>query len=74
MLKPSFRYGGFQDITFQKLAKEELKKAKEIAEKASINKSEFIANMSHELRTPINVTLAGVQLFELYLKNDCLFR
>ncbi|MGH4122070.1 MAG: PAS domain-containing sensor histidine kinase [Clostridium sp.] len=70
LLQPSFRYGVFQDITFQKNAKEELKKAKETAEKASINKSEFIANMSHELRTPINVTLAGVQLFELYLKND----
>lgn len=69
LLQPSFRYGVFQDITFQKNAKEELKKAKELAEKASINKSEFIANMSHELRTPINVTLAGVQLFELYLKN-----
>lgn len=73
LLEPSFRYGVFQDVTFQKLAKEELKKAKEIAEKASINKSEFIANMSHELRTPINVTLAGVQLFELYLKNDSYF-
>jgi PAS domain S-box-containing protein len=72
-LEPSFRYGVFQDITAKKLAKEDLKKAKEIAEKASINKSEFIANMSHELRTPINVTLAGVQLFELYLKNDSYF-
>jgi PAS domain S-box-containing protein len=70
LLEPSFRYGVFQDITFQKNVKEELKKAKEIAEKASLNKSEFIANMSHELRTPINVTLAGVQLFELYFKND----
>ena len=73
LLEPSFRYGVFQDISLQKLAKEELKKAKEIAEKASINKSEFIANMSHELRTPINVTLAGVQLFELYLKSDTYF-
>ncbi|MCB2290796.1 PAS domain-containing protein [Clostridium sp. CS001] len=70
LLEPSFRYGVLQDITSRKKIKEELKKAKEIAEKANLNKSEFIANMSHELRTPINVTLAGVQLFELYLKND----
>lgn len=43
-----------QDITGQYLQREELKKAKVLAEQASVAKSEFLANMSHEIRTPLN--------------------
>ena len=38
-------------------SKEELRRAKEVAEDATKIKSEFLANMSHEIRTPMNAII-----------------
>ncbi len=51
-----------QDITESVLQKQELSKAKLVAEQASKTKSEFLANMSHEIRTPLNGVIGFTDL------------
>lgn len=53
-----------RNITQQKKYQQELKLAKENAEKSAKAKSVFLSNMSHEIRTPLNVILGLTSIIQ----------
>jgi hypothetical protein len=54
--------GVARDVTQLKQANEDLKHAKDIAEKSLKVKDAFLANMSHEIRTPMNGIISMIDL------------
>ncbi|KPL13336.1 MAG: hypothetical protein AMS26_14830 [Bacteroides sp. SM23_62] len=62
--KVSHFVGIIEEITERKIYEQDLKRAKEQAEKSDRLKSAFLANMSHEIRTPMNAILGFSSLLK----------
>ncbi len=69
--EPQAVEGVARDITDLKNATEEMRKAKEVAEKSLEVKRQFLSNMSHEIRTPMNGIIGMIDLmFETPLDQE----
>jgi PAS domain S-box-containing protein len=55
-------FGISRDITELRRSQDELREARDAADRANLAKSEFLANMSHEIRTPMNAVIGMSEL------------
>lgn len=60
--EPPLFVGFIRDITERQKAEQALREAKELAEKASQAKDDFLAALSHELRTPLTPVLLSASV------------